>query len=334
MSTDKTKISELPLAGVLTGNETAPILQGGITKRTLFSTIRTWLKTYFDTIYDPIDTITNVDGTTITGTGLVDSPLTSGAIAGTGVTYGYINDAQQAIVGNKQFDNITAGIDRWMGKVNAYGTQSLSMMTLKANDPTVGNVAGISFGITSALNYFKAAIGFERTTTEGRGDIVIYISNTANQNNALASEALFRFTREGKFILVTAPTAESTTANPPLTRDTSTGEIKTGGKQVVSVASDTTPNPTGWAYENEYYLTALAGAAEFAAPSGTPVNGNTLLIRIKDDGTARAITWNAIYKGFSQTLPSTTILGKEMYLGFIYNSASSKWDLISRVDEV
>jgi len=158
---------------------------------------------------------------------------------------------------------------------------------------------------------------------------------TGNLIMNLGGATKFTFDYNGKLTMATAPTAESATAYAPLTRNTSTGEILTGGKQVVSIASDTTPNPTGWAYENEYYLTALAGnITEVAAPIGTPVNGNTLMMRIKDDGTARTIAWNAIYKGFSQTLPSTTILGKEMYLGFIYNSASSKWDLLSRVDEV
>jgi len=105
---------------------------------------------------------------------------------------------------------------------------------------------------------------------------------------------------------------------------------------ITSVTSDATPNPIGSSRENEYYLTALAEAAEFAAPSGTPVNGNTLLIRIKDtnESVGMDLTWNTIYKGFAMALPSITIPGKEMYLGFIYNSASSKWDLVSKCDEI
>jgi len=61
MATDKTRISELPLVGALTGNETVPVLQGGVTKRTLLSIIRTWLKTYFDTIYAAIADLTELD---------------------------------------------------------------------------------------------------------------------------------------------------------------------------------------------------------------------------------------------------------------------------------
>lgn len=101
----------------------------------------------------------------------------------------------------------------------------------------------------------------------------------------------------------------------------------------ISIASDATPNPSGDSKENEYYLTALAVAATFAAPSGTPVNGNNLLIRIEDNGTARALAFNVIYEAVGVTLPTTTVLGKKMYIGCIYNSADSKWDVVSVINE-
>lgn len=101
-----------------------------------------------------------------------------------------------------------------------------------------------------------------------------------------------------------------------------------------SVESSANPTPTGDKKENEYYLTALAEDATFGEPSGTPVNGNTLFIRIKDDATARTLDWNAIYEGgYGITLPTTTTISKTMYLGFIYNSAESKWALLSLIEQ-
>lgn len=97
-----------------------------------------------------------------------------------------------------------------------------------------------------------------------------------------------------------------------------------------TVASSATPTPTGDARVNWYQLTALGAAAVFAVPSGTPANHNELYIRILDNATARGLTWNAIYRASSDLpLPSTTVLSKTMYLKFIYNSASSTWDLVS-----
>lgn len=104
-------------------------------------------------------------------------------------------------------------------------------------------------------------------------------------------------------------------------------------KSVVTTASSGTPTPTGDAYENELFVTALAAAAELQAPSGTPANGNKLLVRIKDNGTARALTYNAIYSGIVSTLPATTTLSKVLYMQFVYNSTSSKWEMVGIAEE-
>ncbi|HMS83625.1 MAG TPA: hypothetical protein PKD12_08245 [Nitrospira sp.] len=93
--------------------------------------------------------------------------------------------------------------------------------------------------------------------------------------------------------------------------------------------SSATPTPTGFAQNNQYNLTALATAPTFAVPSGTPVDGNTLIIRIKDNGTARALAFNAIYRAVGVVLPTTTVINKTMYIGARYNAADSKWDVLS-----
>ena len=43
-------------------------------------------------------------------------------------------------------------------------------------------------------------------------------------------------------------------------------------------------------------LTAQSEALTIAAPTGTPVEGQKLIIRLKDDGSARGITFNAIFR--------------------------------------
>lgn len=67
--------------------------------------------------------------------------------------------------------------------------------------------------------------------------------------------------------------------------------------------------------------------------SGTPVNGQKLIIRILDNGTARTITWGASYVSRGATLPTTTVLSKYTYVGLIYNSTASKWDCVAAVTE-
>lgn len=99
-----------------------------------------------------------------------------------------------------------------------------------------------------------------------------------------------------------------------------------------ATASSATPTPDADVYDT-YCLTALAEAAVFGAPTGTPVNGQKLMIRILDNGTARGLTWNAIYVARGAALPSTTVLGKYMYLGFSYNSAATTWDCVAVSNE-
>ena len=84
---------------------------------------------------------------------------------------------------------------------------------------------------------------------------------------------------------------------------------------------------------DEYTITAQAAAITFAAPTGTLNAPRRLIIRLKDNGTARAITWNAIYRASSDmALPTTTIISKTMYCGFIYNQADVKWDFVSFIN--
>jgi hypothetical protein len=105
-----------------------------------------------------------------------------------------------------------------------------------------------------------------------------------------------------------------------------------GGLDVGSTASDTTITATS--DNTSYHVTALAVDATIAAPTGTPADGHRLLYRIKDNGTERLLTWNAIFRATGTTLPAGTSAGKVMYVGTIYNSQDSKWDVISVTVEI
>lgn len=77
---------------------------------------------------------------------------------------------------------------------------------------------------------------------------------------------------------------------------------------------------------------ALAQGTDFGAPGGTPTDGQRLMFRIKDDGTARALTWNAVFdEGDELALPTTTVLGKTMYVNFIYDSVATVWHFVGQI---
>jgi len=82
---------------------------------------------------------------------------------------------------------------------------------------------------------------------------------------------------------------------------------------------------------NTFTITAQAASLSIANPTGTPVNGQKMIIRIKDNGTARAITFSGTQYRASSDLafPTTTIVNKTLYMGFIWNSTDSKWDMLA-----
>jgi hypothetical protein len=81
--------------------------------------------------------------------------------------------------------------------------------------------------------------------------------------------------------------------------------------------------------QTEGVLTAMSANTTIAAPTGTPVQSQNLTFRFKDDGTARTLTWNAVFRAIGVTLPTTTVANKLTYVGCKYNSTDSKWDVIA-----
>lgn len=120
----------------------------------------------------------------------------------------------------------------------------------------------------------------------------------------------------------------------PTISSTSTLTNKRIDPRVVSATSYTTSTTIDSDVTDMYVITAQAGALLFNNPSGTPVQGQKLIIRIKDNGTARVLTYGSEFRGISQTLPSTTVISKTLYMGFIRNSTDTKWDLIAVAQEV
>lgn len=100
---------------------------------------------------------------------------------------------------------------------------------------------------------------------------------------------------------------------------------------VQTVASAATITPT---FDNDMVVvTALAEAAQLANPTGSAVHGWGIVVRIKDNGTARALTYDTQYRAVGVSLPTTTVLGKVLYIGMIYNSTETKWDVVSVAQE-
>ncbi len=82
-------------------------------------------------------------------------------------------------------------------------------------------------------------------------------------------------------------------------------------------------------------ITALATAITSMTTnlSGTPTNFQKLIVRIKDDGTARAITWGAAFAAKGTALPTTTVATKLLTVGFIYDTVAGTWGCVASAQE-
>jgi hypothetical protein len=104
--------------------------------------------------------------------------------------------------------------------------------------------------------------------------------------------------------------------------------------RVTTIASEATPTVNT---DNCDMVSITAQAAAITSMTanltGMPSNGEMLLYRIKDNGTARAITWGASFVAMGSSLPSTTVISKVLHALFIWDSVTSKWGCISTAYE-
>jgi YD repeat-containing protein len=258
--------------------------------------------------------VTNLDG-------LTDVTITSAT------TGDYLRYNGSAWV-NAATTNITTlgtiGTGTWQGSVisSTYGGTGVNnagrTLTINSNSGT------IAFSAASKTLTVAKSLTLDGTD----GTTMTFPSTSAT---IARTDAAQTFT--GTQTFSSAPAISSISNTGTLTLPTVTSTIM--GYKEASISSNATWSPDGDARENYYDITAQAAAVTtINAPSGTPANHNTLLIRVKDNGTARSISgWNAIYRaGTNLSLPTTTTISKTMYIKFIYNSTDSKWDLISVLD--
>lgn len=115
---------------------------------------------------------------------------------------------------------------------------------------------------------------------------------------------------------------------------TNTLTNKRNQPRVYNTASNTSLVPEISTYD-VFEITALAGSILINNHStSTPAADEKMIIRLKDDGTARGISYGSYYRAMGNALPSTTVLLKTMYMGFIWNSTDTKWDLIALAQEM
>lgn len=169
-----------------------------------------------------------------------------------------------------------------------------------------GTQDAISVRVPSSGNADTASYDILRDGTH-----IWYAAGGSNNTGSTATERA-RIDSSGNFSMAAAGAITGSRINPRTSTTASTATL--------------TPDIQA---ADQYNLTAQAVGLTVAAPIGTPVDGNKLMFRILDNGTTRTITWNATYTAIGVTLPTATTANKMIYVGCVYNSTNTRWDVIA-----
>lgn len=196
------------------------------------------------------------------------------------------------------------------------------------NQSTTGSAASLTTARTLAGNSFNGTANVPFTNkfiVQGTTDAGL---TGAQFLGALSTGLLKNTTTTGVLSVAAAgtdyltPTGTETVTNHDVKSATNTFA------SVTNVTSSATPTPTGDSRQNDLNVTAQTVGATIGAPTGTPVNGNRVLMRIFS-AAAQTLAFNAIYNfSTDQPAPTSTGVGKDLYIGAVYNSRSSKWDAV------
>lgn len=99
-------------------------------------------------------------------------------------------------------------------------------------------------------------------------------------------------------------------------------------KRVLSEASSATPSINTDSYDM-YRASALAANVTSITVSGTPTDGQLLLLSFTDNGTPRTLTPWSSFENSTIAFPATTVTSTRLDILCIYNTATSKWRVIA-----
>lgn len=258
-------------------------------------------------------TLTGTDNTTMT------FPTTSATIARTdsGNTFTGASTASAWVLTSP---TITTGIGPTTDGGAALGDTTHNFSNLFLSAGAVINFANGSGTMTYNSGLDKLVIGSM--------DLDVGI-NTIFLSGALSSSGNRVF--KGWFTdleVTNAPTLGGVAI--PSISSTNTITNKRITKRVVTTTQSATPT-INTDNTDVAYITGLAQAVTSFTTnlSGTPVNGDTLIIDVTDNGTGRALTFGSSFEASTVALPTTTVASTKLTIGFRWNVATSKWTVVA-----
>jgi hypothetical protein len=255
-------------------------------------------------------------------------PLSSGVTGILPIANGGTATATPSLV---QGSNITI-TGTWPNQTIAAAAPGTGTVTSVGGTGTVNGISLSGSVTTSGSLTLGGALSGVDLTSQVTG-----ILPAANGGTGVANNAAMTVTGSGNFAYTRTLTG-TTNVTFPVTgtlatlAGTETLTNKRVTPRVLSAASYTTD--TGSALNadtlDEFIVTAQAGALKFNNPSGTPTDGQCLLIAVTGTA-ARALTYDTQFQASTVALPTTTVSTNRLNMGFIWSSATSKWIIVGAV---
>ena len=184
-------------------------------------------------------------------------------------------------------------------------------------------------GITLTSPTFSSIVNTGTLTLPTSTDTLVGRATTDTLTNKTITAPVLSGTVTGTYTLGGTPTFPSTVV---ATTGAQTLTDKRITARIGTVASTATPSIDCDSFD-QYNITALAVAITSVTITGTPTDGQKLMVRIKGTA-ARAITWGASFvsSGVAPLL-TTTVLTKTHLCSFLYDSAAAKWVAVATDDQ-
>jgi len=205
----------------------------------------------------------------------------------------------------------------------ALGTPSSATLSSATGLPISTGVSGLGTGVATALAVNVGSAGAFVTFNGALGT-----PSSGTLSSATGLPISTGVSGLGTGVATALASNANAAAGFPTGNGTATLTNKRIDPRTSSSASTATLTPDISSFD-QYNLTAQAVGLTIAAPTGTPVDGNRITIRILDNGTAQTLTWNATYTVIGVTLPTTTTATKMVYIGCVYNSTNTRWDVVA-----
>lgn len=203
------------------------------------------------------------------------------------------------------------------------GVATFASVVLTTADINGGTLDGTSIGASSPSTGVFTTLVAGSTTSLLLGTAGSAVGNIGFRNATSGTITLAPVTGALGTVTLTLPAATDTVAVLAATQTFTNKRIT---QRVVTTTDDATA-VIDVDVTDTYQLSAVANNTEFTV-TGTPTDGQKLIVRYKDAGVSKTLTWT-FATAIGVTLPAATTAGKWGYVGCVYNSAASQWHAVA-----